>query len=161
MVSRYNPGEEGAMTLVDRVSEDLKTAMKERDADKTKALRMIRAAFIEAAKSGEGEVTDARAIDAMRKIRKQRVEAAEQYRAGGRPELAADEEKEIVIIDAYLPKQADEAAVRGWVQEAIAALGAKSSKEAGKVVGAVMKAHKGDCEPAAVKAIAEAILPKE
>lgn len=148
------------MGINERIQEDLKTAMKEKDAARTGALRMIRAAFIEAAKSGEGEVTDERAIEALRRIRKQRVEAAEQYRAGARPDLAEAEEAETLIIDAYLPKMADDAQVLAWVREAIASTGAKTSKEAGKIVGVVMKAHKGDVDAGKAKAMAEAELPK-
>lgn len=146
-------------TLVERVSEDLKTAMKARDAERTRALRNIRAAFIEAEKSGAGAVTDERAVDAMRKMRKQRVESAEVYRANARPDLAEGEEFELGVIDAYLPQQADEATTRAWVQEAIAATGAVSAKEAGKVVGAVMKAHKGLADAGLAKKIAESLLP--
>lgn len=149
------------LTLVARVSEDLKTAMKARDADTTRSLRNIRAAFIELDKEGKGAVTDERAIEALRKMRKQRVESAEVYRANARIDLAEPEEVEIRVIDGYLPKLADEATVRGWVREAIAATNATSVKEAGKVVGAVMKAHKGDADPGTVKAIAESELPKE
>src|SRR5687768_5233386 len=79
-------------TLNQRVQNDLKQAMKDRDENRVRAIRMIRAAFIEASKEGAGEVSDERAFEALRRIRKQRVESAEQYRAGGRPELAADEE---------------------------------------------------------------------
>lgn len=138
-----------------RVQAELVTAMKAREADRTRALRNIRAAMLEAEKSGEGEVTDERALELLRRLRKQRVEAAEQYRLGNRPELAADEEFEIVVIDAYLPQMADEATVRGWVKEAIAATGATSAKEIGKVMGFVMKGHKADVDAGVAKRIAE------
>jgi uncharacterized protein YqeY len=141
--------------LLKRVSADLTEAMKARDADRTRALRMIRAAFIEAEKSGAGPVNDDMLMDSLRRIRKQRVEAAEQYRAGGRPELAEAEEAEMRVIDGYLPQMADEATMRQWVKEAIAATGATSAKEAGKVTGMVMKAHKGVADAAVVKALAE------
>lgn len=146
-------------TIVERVSEDLKQAMKDRDAARTGALRMIRAAIIELEKDGNGPVTDERTQEALRRIRKQRVEAAEGYRLGGRHEDAAAEEAEMKIIDGYLPQLADEAQTRIWVEEAIAASGAKSVKEAGKVVGAVVKAHKGLVEASVAKAIAEKLLP--
>lgn len=147
-----------AESLSSRIQEDLKQAMKDRDADRTRALRMIRAAIIEAEKEGAGAVTDERVFEALKRIRKQRVEAAEQYRAGGRIELAEAEEGEMRVIDAYLPKVADEAQTRAWVKEAIAASGAKSSKEAGKVMGALMKAHKADVDAGLAKAILEAEL---
>jgi uncharacterized protein YqeY len=148
-----------AETLNQRVQGDLKQAMKDRNEDRVRAIRMIRAAFIEASKEGAGEITDERALEALRRIRKQRVESAEQYRAGGRPELAEAEEAEMRVIDGYLPKLADEAQTRAWVKEAIAASGATSKKEVGKVMGAVMKAHKADVDAGLVRTIAEAELP--
>jgi uncharacterized protein YqeY len=148
-----------AETLNQRVQNDLKQAMKDRDENRVRAIRMIRAAFIEASKEGAGEVSDERAFEALRRIRKQRVESAEQYRAGGRPELAEEEEAELRVIDAYLPKLADADQTRVWVKEAIASVGATNRKEVGKVMGAVMKAHKADVDAALVKSIAEAELP--
>ena len=148
-------------TLVERVSEDLKTAMKARDADRTRALRGIRAAIIEAEKEGKGAVTDERVVEALRKMRKQRVESADVYIAAGRSELAVGEQQEIGVIDDYLPKLADEATTKAWVEAAIAATSAKTAKESGKVLGAVMKAHKGDVDAALAKKIAETLLPKE
>jgi uncharacterized protein len=147
-------------TLVERVSEDLKTAMKARDADRTRALRGIRAAFIEAEKEGKGAVTDERAVESLRKMRKQRVESADVYKAAGRPELAVGEEQEIAVIDGYLPRLADEATTKAWVIEAIATTQAKNAKESGKVVGAVMKAHKGEVDAGLAKKIAETLLPQ-
>ena len=146
-------------TLVERISEDLKTAMKARDADRTRAIRGIRAAIIEAEKEGKGAVTDERVVEALRKMRKQRVESAEVYVANGRPELAVGEQQEIVVIDEYLPKLADEATTKKWVEEAITATSAKSAKESGKVVGAVMKTHKGEVDAGLAKKIAETLLP--
>jgi uncharacterized protein YqeY len=148
-----------AETLNQRVQNDLKQAMKDRDEDRVRAIRMIRAAFIEASKEGAGEVSEERAMEALRRIRKQRVESAEQYRAGGRPELAEAEEAEMRVIDGYLPKLADEAQTRAWVKEAIAAVGATNRKEVGKVMGAVMKLHKADVDAGSVKKIAEEELP--
>lgn len=148
-------------TLVERISEDLKTAMKARDADRTRALRGIRAAIIEAEKEGKGAVTDERVVESLRKMRKQRVESAEVYVSGGRPELAVGEQQEITVIDEYLPKLADEATTTQWVKDAIASTNAKTAKESGKIVGAIMKAHKGEVDAGLAKKIAETLLPKE
>ncbi len=141
--------------LVKRVSADLTTAMKARDSAATQALRMIRAAFIEAEKSGAGPMTDEMAMESLRRIRKQRVEAAEQFRMGNRIEMAEAEEAEIRLIDGYLPQMADEATTRQWVKEAIAASGATTVKDVGKVMGAMMKAHKGLVDATVAKSIAE------
>jgi len=147
------------MSLNDRIKEDLATAMKAREADRTRALRMIRAAFIEAEKDGSGGVNDERGVDILRRLRKQRLESIEQYQAGGRADLVAAEQAEIDVIDGYLPKLADESLTRTWVVEAIAGSGAASKKEVGKVMGWLMKNRKGQVDAGIAKAIAEALLP--
>lgn len=148
-----------ASGIVERVNEDLKEAMKARDAARTSALRMVRAAFIELSKSGQGEVTDEGAIAALRRIRKQREEAALAFEQGGRPEQAASERAEMAVIDAYLPQLADEATTLGWVRAAITASGASSRKEVGKVLGALNREHKGQFDNALARTLAERELP--
>ncbi len=94
----------------------------------------------------------------MRRIRKQRIEAAEAFRLGGRIESAESEENEAKIIDSYLPIQADTEQTQIWVKEAIAAINAKTKKEIGKVIGIIMKNHKNDVDAALVKSIADSLL---
>ena len=142
-------------TLVQRVSDDLKKAMLAKDAVRVNALRMVRAAFIEASKLGAGEVTEEGAVDILRRIRKQRVDSAEAYVAANRADLAEAETADISIIDEYLPKLADEATTLEWVKAAIAASGATSVKQMGKVIGLVMKDHKGDADGALVRTLIE------
>lgn len=142
-------------TLVQRVSDDLKKAMLAKDAARVNALRMVRAAFIEASKLGSGEVTEEGAIDILRRIRKQRLDSAEAYNDANRPDLAAGELVDVPIIDEYLPKLADEATTLEWVKAAIAASGATSVKQMGKVIGLVMKDHKGDADGALVRTLIE------
>jgi len=144
--------------LVDQVTAEMKVAMKARDKERTSALRMIRAAFIDAAKEGKGEVTDDRAITILRKLKKQRVEAAEQYAAGGREDLAVKERAEAELIDGFLPKLADEAQTRIWVEEAVAASGAASMKEMGKAMGALMRVHKADVDGGLARRILGEVL---
>lgn len=146
-------------TLIERISQDLTAAMKARDAVRVGALRMVRAAFIEAEKAGKGAVTDDGALDILRRMKKQREESAQVFASGGRDDLAQNELNEIAVIDDYLPKLADEATTRGWVREAIAASGASSRKEMGKVMGALMKAHKADVDGALARKIIEDELP--
>ena len=81
-----------------------------------------------------------------------------QYSAGGRPELVAAEEAEMKLIESFLPALADAATTEKWVREAIAALGATKPGDAGKVMGAVIKAHKGEVDNAVAKRLAEQIL---
>lgn len=141
------------MSLLDQVSADLKTAMLAKDAPRVAGIRMIRAAFIEMSKDGKGEVTDERAVEALRRLKKQREDSIESYVAGNREDLAATERAELAIIEGYLPRLADEATTLAWVREAIAASGATSPKEMGKAMGALMKAHKADIDGALAKTL--------
>jgi hypothetical protein len=118
-------------TLVETVSSELKVAMLARDAARTGALRMIRAAFIELAKDGKGEVTDERCVEVLRRLRKQREDSIDSYEKAGRTDLA---------------KLADEATTLEWVRAAIAESGAQGPREMGKAMGALMKAHKADVD---------------
>ena len=133
-------------SLVERVSADLKTAMLAKDGPRTLTLRSIRAAFIELDKEGKGAVTDERALDALRRLKKQREDSIQSYESASRPDLAAGERAEMAVIDAYLPKLADEATTLTWVKAAIAESGASGPKELGKAMGALMKAHKADID---------------
>lgn len=128
-------------TLVERVNAELKASMKARNKERTSALRMIRAAFIEEAKLGKGEVDDGRAVTILRRIKKQRLDAAEQYARAGADARAAGERAEAEVAEEFLPKLADEATTRAWVAAAIAEVGATSMKEMGRVMGTLRKAH--------------------
>lgn len=145
-------------SIVDQVTQDMRAAMKARDKQRTGTLRMVRAAFIEAEKAGKGDVSNDDAVKILRRMVKQRIDAASQYDAGDRPELAAVERAEVQVIDGYLPKQADEATTRAWVQEAVARTGATSMREMGKVMGLIMKEHKGLVDGKLAKTLIQAEL---
>lgn len=135
------------MSIVETVSEHLKQAMKDRDAPRTSALRNMRAAFLVAMKEdGAATLDDAKAIDVLRRQAKQRQESIEAYRGAGREDLASAEHAELAIIESYLPRLADEASTRAWVAEAIAATGAQGPRDKGKVMAALMKAHKSELD---------------
>ncbi len=145
------------MALKDQVADELKKAMLAKDAARTTGLRMIRAAFIELEKEGKGEVTDERCFEALRRLKKQREDSIQSYEQAGRQDLAEQERLELGIVEAFLPKLADEAQTTVWVREAIAASGATSVKEIGKAMGALMKAHKADVDAG----LARKVLEKE
>lgn len=131
------------MSLLERVSDDLKDAMRARDKARTTGLRGIRAAFIEALKEdGAESLPDARAEEILRKLAKQRKESIDAYDQGGRPELAEVERAELAVIEGYLPQLADEATTRAWVQAAIASTKAAGPGDLGRVMGVLMKEHK-------------------
>lgn len=131
------------MSLVDEISSQMKTAMKAKDKDRLRALRGIRAALIEAMKAdGADTLPDDSAVAVMRRLAKQRQDAIGEYDKAGREDLAAGERSELAVIEEFLPKLADEATTRAWVDEAIARTGASSMSDMGRVMGALMGAHK-------------------
>lgn len=145
------------MPITKQISDQLTEAMKARDTARTSALRMLRAALLETEKSGKGPLTDEMAIQVIQRVKKQRQEAADLYLHAGRKEQAEAELAEIRIADEFLPRCADEEQTHAWVREAIAATGATSRKELGKVMGALMKAHKAELDAS----VARAMLEKE
>lgn len=135
------------MTLLEQVQLDMKQAMRDRDKPRLAALRNIRAAFLEAMKSdGRESLPDPEALQILRRLAKARQESIAAYREGGREELAESEESELEVLTAYLPKLADEPQTRGWVREAIARTGAAGPSDMGKVMGALMGAHRDEMD---------------
>lgn len=132
------------MAIADQVTEQMKQAMKARDERRLAALRSMRTAFLnEMKKDGSTSIPDAVCEGLLRKLEKQRKESIEAFSNAGREELAAAERAELAVIQEFLPKLADEAKTRAWIDEAIAQTGAAGAKDVGKVMGALMKAHKG------------------
>ena len=127
-----------AMTLPERIDSELKDAMRAKDASKLGVLRMLKAAIKNAAieKGGASAMLDdAESTQVIRKQVKQRQDSIESFEKGGRPELAAKEKEELVILNAYLPQQMSADELAQAVKEVIAAVGATSRAE----MGAVMK----------------------
>ncbi len=134
------------MELTQRITADLTTAMKARDAETTGTLRLVLAA-IKNLKVAEGrggaDPTDAEVTDLLNRQAKQRRESAEVYRAADRPELADKEDRELEILQRYLPQQLSEDEVRTIVTEAVAETGATGPGDLGRVMSAVMPKVKG------------------
>jgi len=126
------------MTLPERIDSDLKDAMRAKDAAKLGVLRMLKSAlkYLAIEKSAEGQLDDAEAAQVIRKQVKQRQDSIEQFEKGGRPELAAKEKEELLILNAYLPKGLEAEELAALVREAISEVGATSKAQ----MGAVMKA---------------------
>jgi uncharacterized protein YqeY len=121
------------VSITEQVRSDINGAMKARDTQRVGALRMVLSELQKAAKEGGG---DEQAV--LRRERKRRVEAAEQFRQGGRPELAEREESEAELIGGYLPAEIDDSELDAIVRAAIAETGATSPKDMGAVMKAVM-----------------------
>jgi len=123
------------MALKEKLLEDIKTAMKAKQAERLEALRFLNAAI----KNREIEVrpntiSDQDVIGVIQKLSKQRLDSIEQYKNAGRNDLAAKEEAELAILKEYLPAQLSEAEMKALVQEAIAKTGAAGIKDMGKVM---------------------------
>lgn len=126
------------MNFQERIDQDLKEAMKAREADKLGVLRMLKSALKNAAieKHGAtGQLEDTEALAVLRKQAKQRQDAIEGFEKGNRPELAAKEKAELELLSAYLPKQLAPEELTKLIAEAIAEAGATSKAQ----IGAVMK----------------------
>lgn len=135
------------MPIAEQVTEQMKTAMKAKDERRLVALRSMRSAFLnEMKKDGSTSVSDEVCESLLRKLEKQRKESIEAFTNAGREELAAAERAELAVIQEFLPKLADEGKTREWVEAAVAQTGAASAKDVGKVMGALMKAHKGEID---------------
>jgi len=126
------------MSLRDRLTEDLKTAMKARDQLRMDVIRMIKAAVLNKEVEIRKDLDDAEMSRIMTTMIKQRKESVEQYEKGNRAELAAKERQEISIIESYLPKALSSLELSGIVDAVIRETGAGSPKDMGAVMKAVM-----------------------
>jgi uncharacterized protein YqeY len=146
------------VTIVDQINADLTAAMKAREAERLSALRMVKTALKLRETELPGGVDDTEAMKVLNTLLKQRRDAAEQFRAGGREELALKEENEARIIQTYLPAAASEEDISGAVDESIAEVGASSMKD----MGAVMKAVRAKLEGKTVdgKALSDMVKAK-
>lgn len=121
------------MTVLDRVRSDMTSAMKARERERVGALRMLLSELQKAAKEGDGDE-----IAVLRRERKRRLEAAEQFREGGRPELAEQESAEATLIETYLPAELDDTELDAIIRAAITETGAAGPKDMGAVMKVVM-----------------------
>ncbi|MBW2713146.1 MAG: GatB/YqeY domain-containing protein [Deltaproteobacteria bacterium] len=147
------------MPIVETVSTQMKEAMRAKEKVRLNVLRSMRTAFLnEMKKDNSEEVSDEVCISLLRKLEKQRKESIEAFEKAGREEQAAAEREEMSIIQEFLPQLADEEQTRAWVQEAIASSGAEKPGDMGRVMGAMMKAHKGEIDGTLAKNIAAELL---
>src|SRR5262249_386305 len=136
--ARYHCIGEERMTLRDRLTEDLKQAMKSRDQLRMDVIRMIKAAVLNKEVELKKDLDDAEMSRVMTSMIKQRKESVAQFEKGNRAELAAKERQEIAIIEAYLPQALTLDQLTGVVEAVIRDTGATSPKDLGAVMKAVM-----------------------
>jgi uncharacterized protein YqeY len=150
------------MSLKDRISEDIKAAMKAKDKVRLETVRSIKKVLIEKETTVRGEgkdsLTPEQEMEALMQQAKQRRDAIEQYRQAGREDLAASEAAELAIIEEYLPQQLSEDEIAAVVDEVMAKVGASSPKDMGKIMGPVMQQLKGQADGKKVQEIVKAKL---
>jgi uncharacterized protein YqeY len=126
------------MTLAARIEDELKAAMRERDNDRRDALRLILASLRSAEKELQRPLDDQEELQVLQRERKRRVEAAEAFRAGGRDEQAAGEERELEVLEEFMPEPLSEEELEEIIDDAIAENGATSLRDLGRVMADVM-----------------------
>lgn len=134
------------MSLKHQLTDDMKTAMKAGEKDRLAVIRLINAAIKQKEVDERVEMTDALVLAVLEKMVKQRKDSISQYEAAGREDLAAQERFELGVIDAYLPAKLDEAAILAEIDKAIAATGATSAADMGKLMGVLKPALAGQAD---------------
>ncbi len=145
-------------TLKERITEDMKAAMRASDKERLSTIRMLQAAIKQREVDERITLDDAQVLTAIEKMIKQRKESIVQFDQGGRADLADKERSEIALLQAYLPAQLSDAEVDAIVRDAIAATGATSVKDMGKVMGIVKAKAAGRADMGAVSARIKAAL---
>ncbi len=148
------------MSLKDRLLEDMRSAMKAQDAFRKNILSMARAAVLQIEKDKREDLDDQGVIQVLAKEVKLRRDAIEDFRKGGRQDLIEKNEKEIEILEEYLPQQLDEKEIEEIVSQTIDEVGANSMKDMGKVMGAVMPKVRGMADGTVVNKIVREYLSR-
>jgi uncharacterized protein YqeY len=144
--------------IADRLSTQIKEALKAGDRIRLDTLRLLAAAVRNREIELGHELTEEELVEVATREAKRRKEAAEAYDQAGRNELAEKERQEEAVLEAFLPAQLSAEEVRAAVEEAVAATGASGPKEMGKVIGYVMQHNKGRVDGAEVKRLVQARL---
>jgi len=138
------------MSLIVRLEGELKEAMAARDADRRDTLRLILASLRSAEKDLQRPLHDDEELQVLQRERKKRTEAAEAFRAGGREEQAEGEERELAVLEEFMPEPLSEEELEEIVDDAIAEVGATSMRDIGRVMADVMPQVAGRADGSAV-----------
>ena len=145
------------MSLKDRIGEDIKSAMKAKDKIRLETVRSIKKVILEKEVAlrpqGQDSLTEEQEIEVLSQQAKQRRDSIEQFRKGGREDLAEKEAQELAIIETYLPKQLSDEEVNSIIDEIITSVGATTPKDLGKVMGVAMKQLKGKADGKKIQAM--------
>ena len=146
------------MTLKERITEDMKSAMRSGDKERLATIRLALAAIKQREVDERITLDDGQVIAVLEKMIKQRKESIVQFQSGGRADLVARETAEIAVLQAYLPAQMSEAEIDTLIAQAIAQAGATSVKDMGKVMAAVKSQAQGRADMGVVSARVRAKL---
>ncbi|MEM7646912.1 MAG: GatB/YqeY domain-containing protein [Pseudomonadota bacterium] len=147
------------MSLKEQIESDVKTAMKARDSQTVSALRMVTSAIKnKMIEVRPNDLTDDDVIGVLKKLSKQRKDSIEQFQKAGRDDLVEQEQKELVVLEKYLPEQMSEEKITEIVTATITEMGASSMKDMGKVMGAVTGKTQGTADNKLVSQIVKAQL---
>ncbi len=144
--------------IKDKINEDMKSAMRAHDTARLGTIRLLRAAVKQREIDEQIDATDAQVMEVIAKMVKQRRDSVEQYRAGGREDLAQKEQAEIDVLSSYLPQQLTEAEINAIIDEAVAAAGVTGMAGMGKVMGLVKPRVTGRADLGKVSALVKARL---
>ena len=146
------------MSLKAKITEDMKTAMRAKDAPRLSAIRLLLAAMKQREVDERIELSDADILGIIEKMLKQRRDSVTQYEAGKRQDLADVEKFEIGVLSGYMPQQLAEAEIAGEVAAAVAAAGAKGMQDMGKVMAVLKPKLAGRADMARVSSLVKAKL---
>ncbi len=146
------------MALKEKISEDMKAAMKAHEKDRLAVIRMVRSAIRQMEIDGKKELDDEGVIAVISKEVKMRKDSLEEFQKGGREDLVAKTQAEIDVLLPYLPKQLSEEEITALVKEAVEQTGASAPKDMGKVMGVLMPKVKGRADGKLVNGIVKSML---
>ena len=144
--------------LKDRITEQVKTSMKARELEKVKVLRNVQSVIKQIEIDRKIELDDAGVLEILQKQLKQRQESLTVFQDNGREDLAQKEQFEIDIINEFMPQQMDEAELADLINQEIAAQGASSMQDMGKVMGALKNKTAGRADPAVMSQLVKKAL---
>ena len=148
------------MSLKEKITEDMKAAMRAKESEKLATIRLLTAAIKQREVDERIELSDDQVLAVIEKMIKQRKDSITQFEAGGRQDLADIEKAEMAVLSAYMPAQMSDAEVQAEVQAAVAQVGAAGPQDMGKVMGVLKGKLAGRADMTAVSAMVKAALVK-
>lgn len=148
------------MSLKERITEDMKAAMRAKDSERLGTIRLLTAAIKQKEVDERIELTDAQVLAVIEKMNKQRKDSITQFEAGGRQDLADKERSELTVLSAYMPASLPQAEVQAAVAAAVASTGATGPQDMGRVMAVLKQDLAGRADMTAVSAMVKAALVK-